>query len=77
MMDSQSFPIAVIGIGCRFPGDADCPDRLWRLAIDAKNTWSTWPEGRLNESAFYDPKVERLGTVRALHLHQTAELCVY
>lgn len=67
-MDSQSFPIAIVGIGCRFPGDSDSPDRLWRLATDAKNTWSMWPEARLNESAFYDPKVERLGTVCILRV---------
>jgi len=28
-------PIAIIGIGCKFPGGAHGPDRLWRLLLDA------------------------------------------
>ncbi|HKC27754.1 MAG TPA: type I polyketide synthase, partial [Jatrophihabitans sp.] len=27
-------PIAVIGMGCRFPGDVDSPDALWQLLIN-------------------------------------------
>jgi acyl transferase domain-containing protein len=44
-------PIAIVGIGCRFPGGANCPDELWDLVaggIDATGPFPTdrgWPSG--------------------------------
>lgn len=32
-MKPQSEPVAIIGIGCRFP-KADGPDALWRCLVD-------------------------------------------
>jgi len=33
-------PIAVVGIGCRLPGDANTPDTLWDLLRSGGNTTS-------------------------------------
>ncbi len=33
----KSEPIAVIGVGCRFPGDADTPDEYWRLLMAGRD----------------------------------------
>ncbi|KAK5992090.1 Highly reducing polyketide synthase azaB [Cladobotryum mycophilum] len=60
---TKTMPIAVIGMGCRFPGDASSPDKLWEVCAAARNTWSEWPKNRMNESAFYHPRVENIGTV--------------
>ncbi|MCX5114680.1 type I polyketide synthase [Streptomyces sp. NBC_00378] len=39
-------PIAVIGMGCRLPGDADSPAALWRLLVKGREAVSTPPPGR-------------------------------
>ena len=38
-------PIAVIGIGCRFPG-ADSPEAFWQLLAEGRDAVGTLPEGR-------------------------------
>ncbi|MEM7760411.1 MAG: polyketide synthase, partial [Cyanobacteria bacterium P01_A01_bin.40] len=47
-------PIAVIGIGCRFP-QAPNPDAFWQLLRDGKEAISPIPEDRWQVPAFYDP----------------------
>ena len=42
---SPNEPIAIIGIGCRFPG-ADGPEAYWRLLADGVEGVGPWPEGR-------------------------------
>ncbi|MGW2181825.1 type I polyketide synthase [Streptomyces sp. NPDC001732] len=39
-------PIAVIGMGCRLPGDADSPAALWRLLVKGREAVSAPPPGR-------------------------------
>jgi acyl-CoA synthetase (AMP-forming)/AMP-acid ligase II/3-oxoacyl-(acyl-carrier-protein) synthase/acyl carrier protein len=39
-------PIAIIGIGCRFPGGADGPEAFWRLLHDGVDAVGTAPAGR-------------------------------
>ncbi len=46
-------PIAIIGIGCRFPGAND-PHAFWRLLRDGVDTISEVPAERFNRHAFYD-----------------------
>ena len=38
--------IAVIGMGCRFPGGADDPDRFWQLLIDGRDAIREVPARR-------------------------------
>lgn len=40
--------VAVIGVGCRFPGGADTPQRLWQLLLDRRDTVGTVPPDRWN-----------------------------
>ncbi|MFA6034806.1 MAG: beta-ketoacyl synthase N-terminal-like domain-containing protein, partial [Myxococcota bacterium] len=47
-------PIAVVGIGCRFPG-AESPGAYWRLLREGKDAVSEIPPDRWNRDAFYDP----------------------
>ncbi|MFC4469421.1 type I polyketide synthase, partial [Streptomyces xiangluensis] len=39
-------PIAVVGIGCRFPGGVTCPDDLWRLLADGRDAIGPFPDDR-------------------------------
>ena len=49
----QLEPIAVIGIGCRFPGAKD-PQAFWELIRDGKDGVSQVPESRWDIDSFYD-----------------------
>ncbi|MFI6937453.1 SDR family NAD(P)-dependent oxidoreductase [Streptomyces sp. NPDC050287] len=39
-------PIAIVGIGCRFPGDVRGPEDLWRLLGEGGDAITDFPEGR-------------------------------
>lgn len=48
-------PMAVIGIGCRFPGGAVGPDGYWSVLTNRVDTISEVPAERWDVDAFYDP----------------------
>lgn len=54
--------IAIIGIACRFPGNAADPEKLWDLLAEGRNCWTPVPPDRFNESAFYCSNPEAAGT---------------
>ncbi|WP_328395734.1 type I polyketide synthase [Nocardia sp. NBC_00416] len=39
-------PIAIVGIGCRFPGGAEGPDSFWRLLDDERDAVGEFPADR-------------------------------
>ena len=39
-------PIAIVGMGCRFPGGADSPKEFWRVLRDGVDTISEVPPDR-------------------------------
>lgn len=49
-------PIAVIGIGCRLPGDIDSPEQLWESLLRGDNLVTEVPPQRWNSDDFYDPQ---------------------
>src|SRR5690349_2225819 len=51
---ARTEPIAVIGIGCRFPGGADDPDAYWDLLRRGVDAVTEVPRDRWNVDAFYD-----------------------
>src|SRR5574340_692083 len=56
-------PIAVVGMGCRFPGGVRSPLDLWRLVESGCDTVTGFPEDRgWGLGALYDPQAERAGT---------------
>lgn len=49
-------PIAVVSVGCRFPGGVDDADSYWRLLAGGVDAISEVPADRWDADAFYDPQ---------------------
>ena len=48
-------PIAVLGIGCRFPGGVDTPDALWALVRSGVDAVTDIPADRFDAGELFDP----------------------
>ncbi len=48
-------PLAIVGIGCRFPGGADRPESFWKILQDRVCAIAEVPSGRINSDLFYSP----------------------
>ncbi|MDT0441056.1 type I polyketide synthase [Streptomyces johnsoniae] len=60
-------PIAVVGIGCRFPGGADTPERMWRMMRDGVDAIGPFPADRWEADPYYDPDPDTPGKAYVLH----------
>ncbi|MFI5883475.1 SDR family NAD(P)-dependent oxidoreductase [Streptomyces sp. NPDC051554] len=58
-------PVAVIGMGCRFPGGADDPQAYWRLLEAGVDATVPVPADRWDADRLYDPSPERVGRTYA------------
>ncbi|MCW5313076.1 SDR family NAD(P)-dependent oxidoreductase [Nostoc sp. KVJ3] len=58
---SQKEPIAIIGMGCRFPGGADTPELFWQLLRQGIDAIAEVPSDRWDVAAYYDPNPEAPG----------------
>ena len=54
-------PIAVVGLGCRFPGGAVDPPSFWRLLEGGQDAVRELPQDRWAADALYDPDPEAAG----------------
>src|SRR5262245_31631042 len=53
---TSASPIAVIGMGCRFPGAAS-PAELWLNVTNDRCSITPLPESRFNARRYYDPEL--------------------
>ena len=60
---NSTAPIAIIGMGCRFSGDADSPEKLWEMVVNGGSGWTDVPVSRFNIDGLYHPNGERVGSV--------------
>lgn len=63
MTDYTIDPIAIIGIGCRFPGGANSHKAFWRLLTRGKDAIVDVPAERWDSRRFYDPDPDKPGKV--------------
>ncbi|MCI3226486.1 SDR family NAD(P)-dependent oxidoreductase, partial [Streptomyces sp. NP-1717] len=70
-------PVAIVGIGCRFPGDVRSPDDLWRLLAAGTDAISEFPDDRgWRLDDLFDPDPESDGRSYVRHggfLHDAAQ----
>ncbi|ADO72615.1 type I polyketide synthase [Stigmatella aurantiaca] len=55
--------IAIVGIGCRFPGGAVDPSGYWRLLDEGVDTVTEVPPDRWNADSFYHPDPDQPGGI--------------
>lgn len=60
-------PIAVIGMGCRFPGGVVTPEGLWEYLRAGKNAVQEIPATRWDLDAYYDPMPGKPGKMYTRH----------
>ena len=70
---NQREPIAVIGIGCRFPGGASSPSKLWDLLSQPRDVLSKIPTARFNPDGFYHPDPSQSGHSNVRHAYVLSE----
>src|SRR5713226_2976966 len=61
LQQSRTEPIAIVGMGCRFPGGADSPAAFWELLRAGVDTVREVPPNRWDIDAYYDPDPEAPG----------------
>jgi acyl transferase domain-containing protein len=52
---AHNAPIAIIGVGCRFPGGADDPASFWEIAREGRDATAEVPASRWEADDYYDP----------------------
>ena len=59
----QTAKLAVVGMSCRMPGDANTPERFWELLVNGVDTHTTIPPDRFDLDAHFDTTMEKENTV--------------
>ena len=65
--DKLDCPVAVIGMGCRFPGGADNPALFWKLLKNGEDAITDLPVDRWNLDEYYDPDPDAPGKMYIRH----------
>jgi acyl transferase domain-containing protein len=55
--------IAIVGMACRFPGDADTPEAYWDLLSAGRDAIREVPKDRWDNDVFFDPDPDAPGRI--------------
>ncbi|EPS29069.1 hypothetical protein PDE_04017 [Penicillium oxalicum 114-2] len=66
-------PIAIVGSGCRFPGESSSPSKLWELLQAPRDVQTEIPPTRFNPHGFYHPDNLHHGTSNVRHSYLLTE----
>ncbi|MFB7160423.1 beta-ketoacyl synthase N-terminal-like domain-containing protein [Lysinibacillus sp. NPDC056232] len=64
-MNQKNEPIAIIGMGCKFPGNGNNPDQFWENILEEKDSITEIPKDRWNINRYYDSNSKKRGKTRA------------
>ncbi len=64
---TPSEPIAIIGMGCRFPGGVESPEDFWQLLRTGKDAIREVPPNRWDLETFYNPDPDAPGKMYTRH----------
>jgi thioester reductase-like protein len=56
-------PIAIVGIGCRFPGGVTSPDEFWAMLRDGRQGIGPVPGDRWDAAAYFHPDPAQAGSI--------------
>lgn len=54
----QDSKLAVVGMACRMPGDADTTERFWELLVKGRDTHTVVPPDRFDIQSHFDPSLQ-------------------
>src|SRR5215207_4198283 len=63
--ESQVTSVAIIGIGCRFPGGVNGPESYWNFLLEKGCGISEVPADRWSLAAYFDPDPDAIGKSRS------------
>lgn len=62
-MSQSKEPLAIVGIGCRYPGDANSPEQFWDLICNKVDALGPIPADRWDLNSMYAPEWRRAGKI--------------
>jgi acyl transferase domain-containing protein len=65
MSASLSGDIAIVGLACRYPGEARSPEAFAAMLKGGRDAWSKIPKDRFDIDAYHHPSHERQGNIVA------------
>jgi hypothetical protein len=54
-------PIAVLGMACRMPGDAETPEEFWKVLMSGRDAIEPVPPERWSAASYVDPRPDMPG----------------
>lgn len=66
-------PIAIVGSGCRFPGGASTPAKLWEILREPRDLLTPIPVTRFSAPGFYHEDGDYSGHSNVLHSYLLSE----